>query len=175
MNDENKIVEEEKVTSAEEKASEENTESSETKTEGEQKENKKGFKAWFNKTKGDVNNYLLENKIENVFNKTNEEFSMASYNADAILSSQKQIFGYFDNDEKLVVFGEKEIPEFSIAVSNKTNKAYTILSKDSNCSVEVTVEGTKYVRSGTKFNIGEDPKEVKIIKVAGRTFIYEGK
>ena len=161
MNEENKVAETE---------NENNANTAETKSE----ESKKGFKAWFNKTKEDVNNYLLESKIENTFNKNNEEFSLGIYNPDSILSSQKQIFGYFDNEGKLVVFGEREIPKFSIILSNKTKEAFTILSKDSACSIEATVDGIKYVRSGTKYNITNQTKEVKIIKVMGRTFVYEG-
>ena len=160
MNEENKVIE---------------PETHDSKEETKHDEPKKGFKAWFNKTKGDVNNYLLENKIENTFNKSNEEFSLGTYNSDSILSTQKQIFGYFDSDAKLVIFGEKEIPSFSIIVSNKSNTAYTVLSKDSNCSIEVEVEGTKYIRTGTKYNVSNEVKEVKTIKVMGRTFLYEGK
>lgn len=140
----------------------------------EKEESKKGFKAWFNKTKGDVNNYLLENKIENTFNKTNIEFSLGTYNPEAIISTQKQIFGYFDNDGKLVVFGDKEIAPFSIIVDNKTNIPYTVVSKDALTSVQIEVEGVKYVRPGTKFNINNHVQEVRIIKVAGKTYLYEG-
>lgn len=158
-------MEEEKV-----KVEETNTNNEEPKAE----EPKKGFKAWFNKTKGDVNNYLLENKIENTFNKNNKEFSLGTYNPEAILSTQKQIFGYFDNDEKLVIFGEKDIPPFSIIVDNTDNVAYTIEAKEGPTSIEIVVEDVNYVRVGTKFKINKHVQEVKIIKVAGKTFLYEG-
>ncbi len=133
------------------------------------------FKKWFNKTKNDVKDSMLESKIESTFNKNNMQFTIGTYNKDALIQTTKCIFGYFDKDGTFVTFGDNDFAPFSIFVNDKTNDAYMIVEKVGPTPIEINVDDIKYIRSGTRFNVSQEVKEVNVVKINGKFYLYEGK
>ena len=139
-----------------------------------EEQNSGGFKGWFNKTKSNVKSQLLENKIESAFEETNTKFDLGSYKKDALIATQRAIYGYFNEAGNLVVYNAKgDIAPYSIIISSKDDKAYFIVKKLNEVPVEITLDGVKYVRSANEYLVNEHVQEVKVIKVNSRYFVYE--
>lgn len=126
------------------------------------------FSKFWNKTKQNINDALLESKIESSFKKTHNEFTL--YKKDSFLTTT--LFGTLDN-YILDVFGKHEVDNFNIIVDTKDNKAYYIIKKEI-IEVESIVDGVIYKRSGTRFYLKDDLVEVNVIKAGNRYFIYKG-
>lgn len=146
-------------------------EGSATESEGTKKEEKKenAFTTFWKKTKQNIDNSILESKIENTFNEQNTEYTI--YQKQELLSTT--VYGYLDND-RIIVFGERSPKEYSVIIDQKTDKVYYI-SNISKGTVNVEVDGVNYERPATIFATDDEVVEVNVIKAGKKYYLYKGK
>lgn len=138
---------------------------------GEAKEGKKESKlsSFFKKTKENFNASVLEGKIETAFNKANIEYAIYTQGK----MFPERVSGFLTDGNKLTVFGEVEVENYAVIISDKTEVAYYAVGT-APATVSAQVEGETYERPGTTITLDENVEEVNVVKAGDRYFLYKG-
>ena len=133
-----------------------------------EEEKKGGFSGWWNKTKSNISNNILESNIESKFNKENKAF--LNYNKNEVFSNT-----YYGRiiDDSLLIYGKRNLKSNSVIVDKATNKAYYVIS-NVETKTKVIYEGVEYERDATLVKLDSNVEEVNVIKAGDKYYIYKG-
>lgn len=159
MAEENKVVEVE----AEEKKAEEKKE---------EPKKESSFKKFFKNAKAAFDSNVLEDKINATFRSNHTEFDYYAYGDNSLFAGDR-VYGTLDGNY-LSYLGDDLVPEHSVVINSKDQKAYYATGEVTDASFEIEVDGNKYERKGKKILLNPEVKEVKVIKADKRYFLYEG-
>lgn len=122
----------------------------------------------YDSTKQRIEKIILENKIESKFK--NESSSYSLYIKDSMFVFK--LYGYLLND-RIIIYGKHNIPNYSIIVNDNTQDTYCITSSK-DYVIKITLDNEEYTRSGILLNYTKDLEEVKVIKVGKKYYKYKG-
>lgn len=127
-------------------------------------EKKNIFKRTYDNVKEKINDAILETKIETSFKEKNDLYTLYTKNN----SFYTKLSGYFEED-KLIVYGKHNIPQYSIIISDCGKNVYYVIKCE---EVEITTQlnGVEYTRIGTKLYLDKNVEELNVIKAGKRYF-----
>lgn len=127
-------------------------------------EKKNIFKRTYENIKEKINDAILETKIETSFKEKNDLYTLYTKNN----SFSTKLSGYFMED-KIVVYGKHNIPQYSIIISDCGKNVYYI-TKSEDIQITTNLNGTEYTRIGTKLYLDKNVEELNVIKAGKRYF-----
>ena len=136
-------------------------------------EKNNSIKNWFNKTIKDIGDSINESQIENAYDESHDHFLIYQY-SNNIFETAKSVYGEF-NQNKLVLtyYGKEKFDLYSIVVNEKTNEVFFSVKYLDDTSIEVNYNNTKYIRTAKRLLLSREVREVKVVKVKDKYYIYE--
>ena len=136
-------------------------------------ENNNSIKNWFNKTIKDIGDSINESQIENAYDESHDHFLIYQY-SNNIFDTAKSVYGEFSSNELvLTYYGKEEFDLYSIVVNEKTNEVFFSVKYLDDTSIEVNYNNTKYIRTAKRLLLSREVREVKVVKVKDKYYIYE--
>ena len=136
-------------------------------------ENNNSIKNWFNKTIKDIGDSINESQIENAYDESHDHFLIYQY-SNNIFETAKSVYGEFSpNELVLTYYGKEEFDLYSIVVNEKTNEVFFSVRYLDDTSIEVNYNNTKYIRTAKRLLLSREVREVKVVKVKDKYYIYE--
>ena len=136
-------------------------------------ENNNSIKNWFNKTIKDIGDSINESQIENAYDESHDHFLIYQY-SNNIFETAKSVYGEFSpNELVLTYYGKEEFDLYSIVVNEKTNEVFFSVKYLDDTSIEVNYNNTKYIRTAKRLLLSREVREVKVVKVKDKYYIYE--
>lgn len=127
---------------------------------------------WFSKKAKDVSNSIAESNIENAYDEAHDHYLLYSYSKNSLLETSKSLYGELDG-LVLTYYGTEVYDLYSIIIDEKTGQAYFSVKYDEDTSVEVAYNGSKYIRPAKRLILSKEAREVKVIKVKDKFYLYE--
>ncbi|MDD7616562.1 MAG: hypothetical protein PUJ85_04295 [bacterium] len=136
-------------------------------------ENNNSIKNWLNKTIKDIGDSINESQIENAYDESHDHFLIYQY-SNNIFETAKSVYGEFSpNELVLTYYGKEEFDLYSIVVNEKTNEVFFSVKYLDDTSIEVNYNNTKYIRTAKRLLLSREVREVKVVKVKDKYYIYE--
>lgn len=139
----------------------------------EKKEEKKGgFKAFWEKTKKNVSDSMLEAKIRTHYEENSTKASLYSLKENFLLGNCSDKYGNFENDTFSYWESNKD-EEPVVGSILKIKDAYYQVKSFEKDTIKTAYDGIEYTRDGFKLFLNNSPKEVKVVKADKKYFLLE--
>ncbi len=132
---------------------------------GQKKDN--AIQKFWKKTKKNLNESLMDIKIENIYKKNHDEFVI--YKKDALLS--QTVYGEMNN-LVLVIYGKHNLDLYSVVLDK--NKTPYYIYKLEEIKICINFDNQAYIKDGMKIYLKNDLEEVDVIKAGNKYYLYKG-
>lgn len=126
------------------------------------------FQKIYDDAKIKINQIMLENRIEKKFRE--EHFSYTLYIKDSLFTYK--LYGHLLNDN-LIIYGEHNIPKYSVIVNDYTKEKYCILGTKEE-ELKIVLDNKDYIRKGISISFDNNLEEVNVIKVGKKYYKFRG-
>lgn len=116
--------------------------------------------------KNRVNKVILNAKIDQEYKKNNTKFTL--YKKESILPIT--LYGCIDKDI-ITVYGDIKIEPYSVIVNECNKQSFRVL-ETRNTEINTKYDNTIYIRKGIIIHTDKNLKEVKVIKVKNKYYLY---